>query len=323
MSRRLRPFELDPARIELVEEPLAALPAVPEPEPEPPPGRRWWRWLGISGGLALIGAITLQGIHYTASLIAESPFVGWPMALLLGVVGVTALGALGREIAELSRLSRRAQARHEAERVAASALHGEAEPLLAPLARRFAARPAFRDAVHAYEAKASDTLDDRERLILFERTVLAPVDRRAYRLVLEASRDIGLLTALAPVALLDSLLVLWRTLIMLRGVARLYGMAPGALASLTLLKRCLRNAALAGLVDVVAQTAVEHVGASLLALLSARAGQGAGNALLAARLGVEAMRQSRPLPFIAEPLPTVRELRKALLEAPVGQWDRQ
>src|SRR5690606_3009851 len=127
--------------------------------------------------------------------------------------------------------------------------------------------------------------DDRERLILFERTVLAPVDRVAYRLVLDASRDIGLLTALSPLGLLDGFLVLWRTLVMLRAIARLYGMAPGALASLALLRRCIRNAALAGLADVVTHAAVEHVGVSLLALLSARAGQGAGNALLAARLG--------------------------------------
>jgi putative membrane protein len=323
MTARPRPVELDPATIELVEEPEAALPAVPEPAPDERgrpsgPANRWLRWLGVSGGIAVVAAVTVQAVQFATGLIGESPLLGWPFAALLGVVAVTALGTLGHELGELHRLSRRAAVRHAAERVAASALHGEAAALLEPLARRFAARPAFAEAVRAFRAKASDALDDRERLILFERTVLAPVDRRAYRLVLEASRDIGLLTALSPLGLMDGLLVLWRTLIMLRAIARLYGMAPGALASLALLKRCLRNAAIAGLADVVTQAAVEHVGASLLALLSARAGQGAGNALLAARLGVEAMRQSRPLPCIAEPLPTIRELRRALLEAPAA-----
>lgn len=322
MSRQAppRPFELDPTRVEVVAEPEPALPKTVEPElpPEPPPrGNRWLKWLGISAGAALVATLTVQSVQYVQGLMQESPLLGWPFAVLLGIVGVTAIGSVTRELRELHRLSRRAKTRHEAERIAASALHGQAEALLEPIAERYAARPAFAAGVAAYRARASDALDDRERLILFERTVLAPVDRAAYRLVLQGSRDNGLLTALSPLGLMDGLLVLWRTLIMLRAIARLYGMAPGAIASLALLKRCIRNAALAGLADVVTHAAVEHVGASLLALLSARAGQGAGNALLSARLGVEAMRQSRPLPFIAEPLPTIRELRKALLDSPV------
>jgi putative membrane protein len=318
---RPRPFELDPARVAVEPEPEASLPAIPDPEPPLPPsrGNRWLKWLGVSGGLAIVAATVVQSVQFVDGLIGDSPLVGWPFAVLLGIVGVTAIGAVGRELRELHRLSRRASERHEAERISASALHGQADTLLEPLAARFAQRPAFAQGVAEFRERTSDTLDDRERLILFERTALAPVDRRAYRLVLEASRDIGLLTALSPLGLMDGLLVLWRTLIMLRAIARLYGMAPGALASLALLKRCARNAALAGLADVVTHAAVEHVGASLIALLSARAGQGAGNALLAARLGVEAMRQSRPLPFLAEPLPTIRELRKSLLEAPAGE----
>jgi putative membrane protein len=310
--------ELDPARVEVRAEPDPSLPAAVEAEPAAaePRGNRWLGWLGISGGIAIAAATTLQAVQYARALIVEAPWLGWPFATLLAIVGATAIGACAREATELRRLSRRAASRHAAERMAASALHGNAERLLAPIARRYAQRPAFAAGVSEFEARASDALDDRERLVLFERSVLAPVDRAAYRLVLEGSRDIGLLTALSPLGLLDGLLVLWRTLLMLRAIARLYGMAPGALASLALLRRCIRNAAIAGLADVVTHAAVEHVGASLIALLSARAGQGAGNALLAARLGVEAMRQSRPLPFLAEPMPTIRQLRKSLLDAP-------
>ena len=56
------------------------------------------------------------------------------------------------------------------------------------------------------------------------------------------------------------------------------------------------------------------VGAGLLAMLSARAGQGAGNALLHARLGIEAIRQCRPLPFMAEEPPRLANVRKALFD---------
>ena len=157
-------------------------------------------------------------------------------------------------------------------------------------------------------------MSDGELLRLFERQVLAPVDRQAYRLVLQSSRDIGLLTALSPLGLLDGVLVLWRTSILFRAVARLYGMAPGPTVTVSLLKGSIRNAALAGLADVVTHAAVESVGAGLLAMLSARAGQGAGNALLHARLGIEAIRQCRPLPFMAEEPPRLANIRKSLFE---------
>ena len=314
----LDPAGLDPARIELVEETPAAEAEPPlDPVPPPPPNRRRWRrWFWASASVALVAALVIQTVAWVQGLVLASPLIGLPMAILLVIVAITAFGMFGIEVREFRRLQQRAWLRAEAERMVGSELHGQAEHVLAPIAQEFERRPQFESGVAVFRASASDALDDGERLILFERQVLAPVDRYAYRLVIESSRDVGILTALSPLGLLDGLLVMWRTMIMMRAVARLYGMAPGPIASFTLLKRCLRNAAIAGLADVVAHATIEHVGASLLTLLSARAGQGAGNALLGARLGVEAIRQTRPLPFIAEPPPSLREIRRRLLEAP-------
>ncbi len=111
------------------------------------------------------------------------------------------------------------------------------------------------------------------------------------------------------------MLVLWRTVMMLRGIARAYGLALSPAASINLLRRCIRNAAIAGLADAVSHAAIEHVGASLTALLSARAGQGAGNALLAGRFGLEAIRLTRPLPFIKEPEPRLAHVRAAIFDS--------
>ena len=46
------------------------------------------------------------------------------------------------------------------------------------------------------------------------------------------ARDIGALTALSPLGVLDGLIVPWRTLSMLRAIAELYGARPGAAASI-------------------------------------------------------------------------------------------
>lgn len=318
MSERLgpKPFEIDPVatEIELVPEPEAGSnPLVEVDQPPPaPPISKWRRRLLAATGLGVLGGLVIQSIDYVQGLLVTDPLLGWPMAALTAVVVVSGLTWSGIEIRDLRRLQRRAALRREADRLAGSELHGQAEPLL----REIGAQLPASSAAASFETIASDALDDGERLLLYERRVLAPVDRAAYRLVLEASRDIGVLTALAPTGLLDGVLVLWRTTTMLRQIARLYGIAPGPIATARLLRHAFRNAALAGLADIIAHAAVEHVGASLIAMLSARAGQGAGNALLASRLGLSAIAECRPLPFMGEPPPRLAEIRKALLDTP-------
>ena len=89
--------------------------------------------------------------------------------------------------------------------------------------------------------------------------------------------------------MLDGLIVLGRTLAMLRAIARIYGVRPGSAATVSLLRRTLRNVVAAGVGELVSDAAVETLGASLLAFLSTRAGQGVLNGVLAARLGLSAM----------------------------------
>lgn len=315
----LRPFELDPAAGTTVIEEVTAERALAEaddgPTLGPPPRKRPWtgRLLGLFT-LGVIGAGTVQAVDYVTDLLAVDPVLGWPFAVFLAMALFALTAFATGEIADMRRLSRRATTREAANRIAASELHGEAEPLLASLAGQFAERPELVARIANFNEQRHDAMSDGELLQLFERQVLAPIDRAAYRLVLESGRDIALLTALSPLGLLDGVLVLWRTSILFRTIARLYGMAPGPTMTVALLKGSIRNAALAGLADVVTHAAVEHVGAGLLALLSARAGQGAGNALLHARLGIEAIRQCRPLPFMAEQPPRLSSIRKALFE---------
>jgi putative membrane protein len=316
----LRPFELDPAASDTVVEEVAAERALAEAEGEPepelaPPHRRHWtgRLLGLFT-LGVLGAGVIQAVDYVTGLLVTDPILGWPFAIFFAMALFALTAFATGEIADMRRLSRRAATRAAADRIAASELHGEAEPLLASLAGQFAERPMLVRHVVQFNEQRHEAMSDGELLRLFERQVLAPVDRAAYRLVLESSRDVGLLTALSPLGLLDGVLVLWRTSILFRAIARLYGMAPGPSVTVSLLKGSVRNAALAGLADVVTHAAFESVGAGLLAMLSARAGQGAGNALLHARLGIEAIRQCRPLPFMAEEPPRLSNVRKALFE---------
>ncbi len=303
------PFELDPrtGRFEAVEE-TPEVPAEPVLPPPPPP-RPFWRRPGVLLLGSIIGLVLIQAIVHVMGLIRTTPFLGWPFAVLLAVVVLTGLGTLWKEVFDLRRVRRAERLRLTGLRLTASELHGEAVGFIEDLDRQLGEH-------HKAEIRAAAErgLADAEILSLYERRVLGPRDKRAYRLVLEASRDIGLLTALSPLGLMDGVLVLWRTIMMIRGIARAYGLALGPAAAFGMLRRCIRNAAIAGLADVVSHAAIEHVGASLAALLSARAGQGAGNALLAGRLGLEAIRLTRPLPFIAEPQPRLSHVRAAIFD---------
>ncbi|MGH6912422.1 MAG: YcjF family protein [Geminicoccales bacterium] len=315
----LEPFELDPrtldpARIELVE-PDASTPLAPlAPEPPPPRSRAWLRLFLTGLGLFVLALLGLEAYQYIDSLFETSPALGTLFTALLVLIALGALGMAWRELSGLMRLATVDQLRADARRLIGSQVHGQAEALLGTIEGIYGARDEVQPRIARFRAAASDALNDGERLRLFATMVLEPLDRQGYRLVTNAARDIGALTALSPLGLLDGFIVLGRTMAMLRAIARLYGVRPGLLATLSLLRGALRNVLAAGVGDLVSDAAVETIGASLLSVLSARAGQGVVNGLLAAKLGLGAMQLCRPLPFTEDEMPSLRQLRAEIFE---------
>jgi putative membrane protein len=316
----VRPFELDPsridpARIELVEEKEHPenLPAPLEPPPQPA-GRPWLRLFVGAGITTLLGLLGLEAWWHLEALYDRSIALGATFATLYGLTAAGGLGLAFREWWSLRRLAIADGLRERARQLTGSGVHGQAEPLLTRIEGLYRGRPDLRPHLARFRERVSDAHDDGERLRLFSETVLAPLDREAYQLVKKGGRDIGALTALSPIGLLDGLIVLVRTMMMLRAIARLYGVRPGAVASLSLVRKSARNMIAAGIGDLVSDAAVETAGATVLSVLSARAGQGVVNGLLAARLGLSAMQLCRPLPFTAEETPTMGQLRAELFE---------
>ena len=85
--------------------------------------------------LGVFGAGVVQAIDYVSGLLTTDPWLGWPFALFLGLALFALTAFATGEIADMRRLSRRAATREAADRIAASELHGEAEPLLATVSR--------------------------------------------------------------------------------------------------------------------------------------------------------------------------------------------
>jgi putative membrane protein len=195
-----------------------------------------------------------------------------------------------------------------------SEAHGEAEDFLRKVEKLYRDRQDLDQPIWRFHDQASDALNDRERLELFAHHVFGPMDKAAYQIVKAGGRDIAVLTALTPIGALDSLIVMVRTVGMMRAIARLYGVRPGFAATFRLIRRGVRNIVIAGVGDLLSHAAVETAGASLLRVLSARAGQGAVNGLLAARIGLSVMQICRPLPFAEDELPSLKKLRTEIFK---------
>ncbi len=306
-----RPFELDPEEAVLVEDPKAAVPVGEGGEPRR--GERWrLNWWWFWGGVLVVTALLLVAdtIAKTIAWMGSQPLFGYPLAVLLAATLIVGLVQLLREWISVRRLGSVPEQREKAERLLGSELHGESKPLIEPVLGRIDERG---ELVARFREHDSDALADGERLKLFERTVVVGMDDEAYRAVVRGSRDIGVLTAISPLGMLDAALVLWRTLAMLRGIAKAYGLPMGAIGSAMLLRRSIRNMLLAGLADLVTHGAADAMGAGFLRMVSARAGQGAANAMLCARLGCEAMALVRPVPFVIGERPNLKRLAGRIL----------
>jgi putative membrane protein len=135
----------------------------------------------------------------------------------------------------------------------------------------------------------------RQWLLRYDADLLGVIDRVAANRIREGAVHIAILTSLSPRGGLDSLLVLWRQLRLIRTIAVLYGWRPGFFGTLLLLRSVLTNAALAAGLDEVGDLAVEILGSGISVYAGGLIGEAIGNAALTLRLARRAVDACRPL----------------------------
>lgn len=314
------PMEFDPAAAVPVPEGDAATAPGLDGEVLPPQALR----RGMTAAKVLVGslaALFLVAVGFdTADLLhrafALSPWLGGALSGL-GVLAVGSFGMLaGREWRAYRRLATVDALRTRSAMVQAKGGHGAAAPTLEALGALYDGRPDMATPRERLRLALTDAHDDREALELAERTLLEPLDRAAYRLVLKASRDVAVGTALSPAALLDAALVLWRNARLVREIAGLYAARPGLFGSARLLRRMAENIGIAGMAESADGLVVDALGAGAVGAVSARLGQGMVNGLLTARIGLTAMHLCRPLAFSPDRKPRLAEIRKQLAQLP-------
>lgn len=277
-----------------------------------PHDRHWGRWLAGALGTLLVVSVGLDAADVLARAFAISWALGTAVSGVLGVAGLATLGLLAGELRSLARLRTVAALQAEAETLRHSGSFGSAPDFVARLATLYRLREDLAPDLDTLHQTLGDAHDDREMVHLVERTLLAPIDQRAYRTVLLAARDTTIASALSPAAVLDIAMVLWRNLKLIRDVATLYGARPGYAGALRLTRRVLTHVAASGLTDSLHHTVVDTLGGTVAAMVSARLGQGMINGLLTARVGLAAMHLCRPIAFTAENQPSLAAISQAL-----------
>jgi putative membrane protein len=263
---------------------------------------------GLSG-VALLSMLQLGWFVWQS--MQESWLWGGVWALALSLSGLGMARILWRELRQLHLLKRRQDSQSQAQALQDSALPDGARGFCEALALQTGAEHS--EGYARWQADCELHHSGAEQLRLYSQQVLSSQDKNARARVSRWSGEAAVLVAISPLASVDMLLILWRSLKMIDEVAACYGIRLGYSSRIRLLRQIARHMLYAGAAELITDVGLDWLGAELSARLSARLAQGVGAGLLTARLGLQTMQVCRPIRFSAEEKPRLGEIRRELL----------
>ncbi|MBO1907456.1 TIGR01620 family protein [Microvirga sp. 3-52] len=320
MSRQPRAYRLDDPNVtagavQVTEEPFDAIEAadgivVPMGEKRRAP------WLGILlsalSGLLLLG-LGLAVENLIVDLYAIAPWLGW-VALGLAVLALLAfLAIIGREVSGIWREQKIESLREAAIDALAVKDHRAAKGIVSELLNLYGGRASAAQGSTRLRGLTDEIIDADDRLAIAERELLAPLDLQAKRAIAGAAKQVSLVTAVSPRAIVDVAFVIFVAVRLLRTLARIYGGRPGLFGFLRLAKAAFNHLAVTGGMAVGDSLMQQVLGLGLAARISAKLGEGVLNGLMTARFGLAALSVCRPLPFIREEAPKIGDVAGELI----------
>jgi len=320
MSRQPRAYRLDDPNVtagavQVTEEPFDAIEAadgivVPMAEKRRAP------WLGILlsalSGLLLLG-LGLAVEKLIVDLYVIAPWLGW-VALALAVLAVLAfLAIIGREVAGIWREQKIESLREAAIDALAVKDHKAAKGIVSDLLSLYGGRASAAQGSARLRGLTDEIIDADDRLAIAERELLAPLDAQAKRAIAAAAKQVSLVTAVSPRAIVVVAFVIFAAVRLLRTLSRIYGGRPGLFGFLRLAKAAFNHLAVTGGMAVGDSLMQQVLGLGLAARISAKLGEGVLNGLMTARFGLAALSVCRPLPFIREETPRIGDVAGELI----------
>ena len=128
-----------------------------------------------------------------------------------------------------------------------------------------------------------------------DKQLLGRIDQQAEKLVKNASLQTALSTAVSPVPIIDMFFIIWRSFLLTKDIAVLYGYKPGALTRIILLKQGITHVVFAASADIISEMGSETMSTALFSKVSFSVGMGLANGILLARLGYGVIEACRPM----------------------------
>lgn len=268
-------------------------------------------WIGraawTAGGILVSTGIGLAADRLIRDLFATNEWMGWAGMAVLAIFVLAVIALAAREIFALRRLRLLDSLKRDAALATAGNDAHAAQHVISRLETIYAARADLARARQSVADHVPHMFDGTEIVALAERSLMAPLDARAKALTAASARRVALVTAVSPRALVDIAFVVYESVRLAGAIAALYGARPGFFGFWRLTGAVLAHLAVTGGLVLTDGIVEQLVGQGIAAKLSARLGEGVVNGLMTVRVGIAAMRVVRPLPFVTQQQPVVRD----------------
>jgi len=139
-----------------------------------------------------------------------------------------------------------------------------------------------------------------EKLHKLEERVLLPKDKEAEKVIRNVAIQTAVSTAVSPIALVDALIMFWRSWFLVKEIAKVYGFRPNLVNTLKLFRRSMYNMTFSALLELTDDAIVEMSGIEKITPIVKGLTQAFANGILILWFGFNAMEACRPIPINRE-----------------------
>ncbi|WP_340677275.1 TIGR01620 family protein [Paraglaciecola sp.] len=284
-------------------------PSVPEDEKSPlKKTKKWW----VLAALMIIGLSVAEVILAISQVISTDDWLGAGWLIVLFIIIAAALTIVVKEVRSLKRLKSQTETRQYSADLFNTPAIGVGQEHCTAIGKQLPKQ--YQYLVEEWQNNLESHYTNKEVLSLFELKVLSPIDKMALSNIGKHSSASGVMIAVSPFALLDMLIVLWRNLVMINQLSRFYGVSLGYWGRIELIKKIFRSMLYAGAAEILSDAGNYALGVGLTGKISSRVAQGLGAGVLTSRIGLQALNECRPMPWLATKKPGLSTMTNKLLE---------
>lgn len=127
-----------------------------------------------------------------------------------------------------------------------------------------------------------------------KKEIIDDLDKEAVSSVYSSAKEVSLFTAFSPGSALDSIVVIFTSMKLMKKIFLVYGYRTNLFTSLIIARKILENASLAALIEYTDDSVNDLLGNTLISKVSTKMAQGIGNGVLMLRIGNIVIQSARP-----------------------------